>query len=75
MSSSIMNVMIGALFLAFFYQIFKNRNGGGMSTGRNAGKPTDSKKKSGGFFGSKGGMGDMFNVGKSNAKQFGGDDG
>jgi len=46
-----------------------------MSTGKKAGKSTGDKKKSGGLFGGRGGMGDMFNVGKSNAKQFGGEDG
>mmetsp|Transcript_29901 Transcript_29901/g.45727 ORF Transcript_29901/g.45727 Transcript_29901/m.45727 type:complete len:424 (+) Transcript_29901:851-2122(+) len=69
-----MNIMIGALFLAFFYQIYKNRNGK-VSTGKKAGKAADNKdKKSGGFFGG-GGMNDMFNIGKSNAKQFGGEEG
>jgi hypothetical protein len=32
-----MNVFIGAMFLAFFYQIYKNRNGK-MSTGKKTGK-------------------------------------
>jgi ATP-dependent Zn protease len=46
-----------------------------MSTGKKLGKKGEDKdKKSGGFFGG-GGMNDMFGLGKSNAKQFGGDDG
>jgi hypothetical protein len=40
-----------------------------MNTGKKTGKPTEGadKKKGGGFFGG-GGMGDMFGMGKSNAK-------
>jgi hypothetical protein len=47
-----------------------------MNTGMKSGKSTNNedKKKSGGFFGG-GGMGDMFGMGKSNAKQFGGEEG
>ena len=66
------NMVIGAMFLAFFYQIYKGRNGG-MSTGKKTGKPQDKDKK-GGLFGG-GGLNDMFGMGKSNAKQFGGEDG
>jgi hypothetical protein len=66
-----MNVFIGAMFLAFFYQIYKNRNGK-VSTGKKTGKKEE--KKGGGLFGG-GGMGDMFGMGKSNAKQFGGEEG
>jgi len=70
-----MNVFIGAMFLAFFYQIYKNRNGK-MSTGKKTGKGTkdDKKGRGSGLFGG-GGMNDMFGMGKSNAKQFGGDEG
>ena len=70
-----MNILIGAMFLAFFMQIYRGRNGK-MNTGMKSGKSTNNedKKKSGGFFGG-GGMGDMFGMGKSNAKQFGGEDG
>ena len=39
-----------------------------MNTGKKTGKPTEgADKKKGGFFGG-GGMGDMFGMGKSNAK-------
>jgi len=76
LSATVMNVLIGAMFLAFFYSIYKNRNGG-VSTGlKKAGKPSkDAKDKKGGFFGGGGGMGDMFGMSKSNAKQFGGEEG
>lgn len=71
-----MNILIGSMFLAFFYSIYKNRNNTGISTGlKKSKKPSDSSKdKKGGFFGG-GGMNDMFGMGKSNAKQFGGEDG
>lgn len=65
----IMNVVIGAMFLAFFASIYKGRNGK-ISTGLKKGKTgKDAKKdeKKGGFFGG-GGMNDMFGMGKSNAK-------
>lgn len=54
--------------MAFFLQIYRGRNGK-MNTGKKTGKPTEGadKKKGGGFFGG-GGMGDMFGMGKSNAK-------
>lgn len=64
-----MNLAIGAMFCAFFYQIYKGRNGNKPSTGKKSGKTgTDAeKKKGGGFFGG-GGMNDMFGMSKSNAK-------
>jgi len=34
----IINMFVGALFVAFFYNIYKNRNGK-MSTGKSTGKP------------------------------------
>lgn len=70
-----MNILIGGMFLAFFYSIYKNRNGN-ISTGlKKKGQVKDQKdKKQGGFFGG-GGMNDMFGMSKSNAKQFGGEDG
>jgi AFG3 family protein len=75
--SNLQNMVIGALFLAVLYQLFKGKRGG-ASTGRkmkgkkDAGKPDDKK---GGFFGGGGGMNDMFGMSKSNAKEFGGADG
>jgi len=74
-----MNIAISVVFIALFYQIFKNRNGGkGIDTGKKAGKSSSSKqdegKKGSGLFGG-GGMNDMFGMSKSNAKQFGGEDG
>jgi len=63
-----MNILVGAMFLTFFYSIYKNRNQG-MSTGLKKGgsKTKDDKKTGSGFFGG-GGMNDMFGMGKSNAK-------
>jgi ATP-dependent Zn protease len=74
-NGTVMNVAVGAMFLFFFYSIFKGRNGN-MSTGLKKGKPKDSSSsdKKGGFFGG-GGMNDMFGMGKSNAKQYGGEEG
>ena len=65
---SMMNIFIGAMFCAFFYSIYKNRNQG-MSTGLKKGSKNAPKdeKKGGGFFGG-GGMNDMFGMSKSNAK-------
>jgi hypothetical protein len=69
-----MNILIGAMFLAFFLQIYRGRNGK-MNTGKKTGKTQEgADKKKGGFFGG-GGMGDMFGMGKSNAKQYGGEEG
>jgi hypothetical protein len=70
LSANLMNVAIGAMFVAFFYSIYKGRNGTKPSTGKKSGKaPTDKDKKSGGFFGGGGGgMNDMFGMSKSNAK-------
>jgi AFG3 family protein len=74
LNATMMNVLVGAMFVAFFFQIYKSRNGN-ISTGLKKAKPKDKKKdEKGGFFGG-GGMGDMFGLGKSNAKQFGGEDG
>lgn len=75
LEGTIMNVLIGAMFLAFFFHIYKSRNNN-VSTGLKKGKkPTnDPKDKKGGFFGG-GGMNDMFGMGKSNAKQYGGEEG
>jgi len=68
LSANLMNVAIGAMFCAFFYSIYKGRNGTKPSTGKKSGKPADKDKKSGGFFGGGGGMNDMFGMSKSNAK-------
>lgn len=73
MGANLINLLIGALFLTFVFQIYKSRNGN-VSTGKKTGKPAEKDKKGGGFFGG-GGMNDMFGVGKSNAKQYGGEDG
>lgn len=74
MSNLMMNLLVGGLFLLFFYQIYKNR-GGGASTGGKAGSgkagTPGSQNKPGGWFQNQGGMGDMFNYGKSNATVYG----
>mgnify|MGYP000099858112 CR=1 FL=1 len=72
-----MNILIGGMFLAFFYSIYKNRNGNistGLKKKGQVSKDNKDKKSGGGFFGG-GGMNDMFGMSKSNAKQFGGEDG
>jgi len=72
-----MNILIGGMFLAFFYSIYKNRNGNistGLKKKGQVSKDNKDKKSGGGFFGD-GGMNDMFGMSKSNAKQFGGEDG
>ena len=78
-SSPVTNMIIGAAFLAILYQLFKgNKKGGGAATGKKLKKGGDGAKdeKKGGFFGGGGGMNDMFGgMSKSNAKQFGGEDG
>ena len=74
LNNTMMNILIGTMFITFFYSMYKGRNQN-ISTGLKKGtkgKPTD--KKSGGFFGG-GGM-DMFGgMSKSPAKQFGGEEG
>lgn len=75
-NANVMNFLFGCMFLALMLQLYNRRNSG-FSTGLKKGKPKDTKadkNKGGGFFGG-GGMGDMFGMGKSNAKQFGGEDG
>jgi len=72
-----MNMLIGSLFVLFFYQIYKSGRGGKGLGGKGTGgaKGTDSNKdKGGGWLGGKGGgFNDMFNYGKSNATVFGED--
>lgn len=75
MGTFMMNMLIGGLFIAFFYQIYKSgRTGKGLPKG-GAGKGTPGDKKEGGGWlgGGKGGFNDMFSYGKSNATVFGED--
>jgi hypothetical protein len=66
LKSNLMNLAIGTMFVAFFYQIYKGRNGTKPSTGKKSGKGKGAQKKEGGgFFG--GGGNDMSGMGKSNA--------
>ena len=64
--------------MLFFYQIYKSGRGGkglgGKGTGGSAGKDAG-KDKGGGWFqgGQRGGLNDMFSMGKSNATVFGED--
>ena len=71
-----MNMLIGSLFVLFFYQIYKAGRGGkglgGKGTG-SAGKDAGKDKGNSWFQGGKGGMNDMFSYGKSNATVFGED--
>ena len=72
MGTFMMNMLVGSLFVLFFYQIYKTGRAGKSGT-----KPgvKGSSGKEGGWFqgGQKGGMSDMFNIGKSNAVVFGED--
>lgn len=72
-----MNMLIGSLFVLFFYQIYKAGRGGKGLGGKGTGvKGGDSGKEKGSSWfqgGQRGGMGDMFNYGKSNATVFGED--
>lgn len=65
MGNFMFKLLVGGLFLAFFYQIYKGRNPG--NPGGKGGAP----KKGQGWFNNQGGMGDMFNYGKSNATVYG----
>ena len=65
---SMMNILIGAMFCAFFYSIYKNRNPGAATGLKKGSKSASKDDKKGGFFGGGGGMNDMFGMGKSNAK-------
>ena len=66
MGNFMFKLLVGGLFLAFFYQIYKGRNPGNTGGGK-GGAP----KKGQGWFNNQGGMGDMFNYGKSNATVYG----
>jgi AFG3 family protein len=69
----VVQFLILGVLAAFAYNIFKNRDGKGMSTGKKTGKHPDKEKK-GGLFGD-GGLNDIFGMSNSRAKQFGGEDG
>lgn len=73
MGNFMMNMLVGSLFVLFFYQIYKSGRGGGAKPTGKGGKPAN--KDQGGWFqgGQKGGFNDMFNYGKSNAAVFGED--
>ena len=43
--STMMNVLVGSLFLLFFYQIYKNRNGGAGGAGKTGTKNTPGQQK------------------------------
>ena len=77
MGTFMMNLLIGSLFIMFFYQIYKSGKGkGGLGGGtKGSQKGGVNKDQGGGWFqgGQKGGLNDMFNYGKSNATVFGED--
>ena len=55
--------------------MYRGKKGGGAATGKKIKKDSSKpEEKKGGFFGG-GGMNDMFGMSKSNAKQFGGEEG
>ena len=68
MGTFMMNMLVGSLFVLFFYQIYKTGKAGkgGSKPGV---KGSSGKDKEGGWFqgGSKGGFNDMMGIGKSNA--------
>lgn len=70
-SNAMMNFMVGGLFIALMFQIYRSMHGkrGAKGTGP-AGKKVD---KEGSDWGSKGGMGDVFGMGKSNVQVYGTD--
>jgi len=68
MGNFMFKMLVGGLFLMFFYQIYKSRNTKGP--GSKTGTPQN-KNQGGGWFNNQGGMGDMFNYGKSNATVYG----
>ena len=72
MGTFMMNMLVGSLFVLFFYQIYKTGR-----AGKGGSKPgvKGSSGKEGGWFqgGQKGGLNDMFSIGKSNAVVFGED--
>ena len=65
------NFMIGGLFIALMFQIYRSMHGKGGAKGTGAaGKGAD---KEGSGTGSKGGFGDIFGMGKSNVQVYGTD--
>lgn len=62
-NNSMMNFMIGGLFLALMLQIYRSMHGKGTGKGGVKGAGKDAGKTGGGFGG---GMGDIFGMGKSN---------
>lgn len=61
-----MNFMIGGLFLALLFQLYRSMHGkGGGSVGGKPGTGANKDSQSGGGM-FKGGMGDIFGMGKSN---------
>ena len=76
MGTFMMNMLVGGLFVLFFYQIYKSGKAGGASKGtRGSSSGKNAAPKEGGswFQEKKGGFNDMFNYGKSNATVFGED--
>lgn len=69
--SVMFNVLLLGLAGLFMYQVYKGKTGG--SAGQAGKKSSGSEQGKGNMFGRGGGMQDMFNVGKSNAVEYGGD--
>lgn len=63
------NVLIGGLFALFLFQIYRSMHGKGGAGNKGANKGSGSQ--GGSSFGGKGGMGDMFGMGKSNVQIYG----
>lgn len=67
-NNAMMNFMIGGLFLALMFQIYRSMHGKGGSkgTGKGTGKSDSGSSGPGGFGRGGGGFGDIFGMGKSN---------
>jgi len=65
-----LNFLIGSLFVLLLFQLYRSMHGGKGSgtkgTGKNVSGKDSSSGSGGGMFGGKGGMGDIFGMGKSN---------
>jgi AFG3 family protein len=70
-NNSMMNFMIGGLFIALMLQIYRSMHGKGLKGKGGAGGKGGDSKGSGGMGG--GGMGDIFGMGKSNVQIYGTD--
>lgn len=71
-NNSMMNFMIGGLFIALMLQIYRSMHGKGPK-GKGGSGTKGGDQSSGGMRGGGGGMGDIFGMGKSNVQIYGTD--